>query len=73
MQRTRFSLAIFAAVAALTFAGCGEEKKPAPAPVVAAPPPPPAPMVVKIGTAGPLTGEIAHLGQGQRKRRAPGD
>ncbi len=61
MQRTRFSLAIFAAVAALTFSGCGEEKKPAP--VVAAPPPPPAPMVVKIGTAGPLTGEIAHLGK----------
>lgn len=61
MQRTRFSLAIFAAVAALTFAGCGEEKKPAP--VVAAAPPPPAPMVVKIGTAGPLTGEIAHLGK----------
>jgi branched-chain amino acid transport system substrate-binding protein len=61
MQRTRFSLAIFAAVAALTFTGCGEEKKPAP--VVAAPPPPPAPMVVKIGTAGPLTGGIAHLGK----------
>jgi branched-chain amino acid transport system substrate-binding protein len=61
MQRTRFSLAIFAAVAALTFAGCGEQKKPEP--VAAAAPPPPPVMVVKIGTAGPLTGEIAHLGK----------
>lgn len=61
MQRTRFSLAIFAAVAALTLAGCGEEKKPEPA--VAAPPPPPAVTVVKIGTVGPLTGGIAHLGK----------
>ncbi len=61
MQRTRFGLAIFAAVAALTFAGCGEEKKPEP--VVAASPSPPPAVVVKIGTVGPLTGEIAHLGK----------
>src|SRR5512133_2315889 len=61
MQRTRFSLAIFAAVAALTFAGCGEQKKPEPA--VAAPPPPPPPMAVKLGHVGPLTGGIAHLGK----------
>jgi len=58
MQRTQFSLAAFAAVAALTLAGCGEEKKPEPA--VAAPPPP---MAVKLGHAGPLTGGIAHLGK----------
>ena len=61
MQRTRFSLAIFAAVAALSLAGCGEEKKPEP--TVAAAPPPPAPMVVKLGHVGPLTGGIAHLGK----------
>ena len=61
MQRTRFSLAVFAAVAALTLAGCGEEKKPAPA--VAAPPPPPPMEVVKLGHVGPLTGGIAHLGK----------
>ncbi len=62
MQRTRFSIAIFAAVAAFTLAGCGEEKKPEPV-VAAPPPPPPAMMVVKIGTVGPLTGSIAHLGK----------
>src|SRR3990172_4522629 len=62
MQRTQFSLAVFAAVAALTLAGCGEEKKPAPVPVVAAPPAP-APMIVKLGHVGPLTGGIAHLGK----------
>ena len=61
MQRTRISLAIFAAVSALALAGCGEEKKPEP--VVAAPPPPPPPMVVKLGHVGPLTGGIAHLGK----------
>jgi branched-chain amino acid transport system substrate-binding protein len=61
MQRTRFGLAIFAAVAAFTLGGCGEEKKPEP--VVAAPPPPPAPLVVKLGHVGPLTGGIAHLGK----------
>ncbi|MFA5915592.1 MAG: branched-chain amino acid ABC transporter substrate-binding protein [Burkholderiales bacterium] len=61
MQGTRFSLAIFAAVAALTLAGCGEEKKPEPA--VAAAPPPPPPLVVKLGHVGPLTGGIAHLGK----------
>ncbi len=61
MQCTRITLAIFAAVAALTLAGCGEPKQPEP--VVAAPPPAPAPMVVKIGTVGPLTGGIAHLGK----------
>jgi len=61
MQRTRFSLTIFAAVAALTLAGCGEEKKPAP--VVAAAPPAPATVVVKLGHVGPLTGGIAHLGK----------
>ena len=60
MQRTQISLAVLAAVAAFTLAGCGEEKKPAPAP--AAPPPPP-PMVVKLGHVGPLTGGIAHLGK----------
>ena len=59
MQRTRFSLAIFAAVAALTLAGCGEEKKPEPTAAAA----PPAPMVVKLGHVGPLTGSIAHLGK----------
>ena len=59
MQRTQFSLAVLAAIAALTFAGCGEEKKPEPA----APPPPPPPMVVKLGHVGPLTGGIAHLGK----------
>jgi len=52
-------MAVFAAVAALTLAGCGEEKKPAPA-AVAAPPPP---MVVRLGHVGPLTGGIAHLGK----------
>ena len=62
MQRTRFSLAVFAAIAALTFAGCGEEKKPEPV-VAAPPPPPPPPMVVKLGHVGPLTGGIAHLGK----------
>jgi branched-chain amino acid transport system substrate-binding protein len=61
MQRTQFSLAVFAAVAALTLAAFGEEKKPEP--VVAAPPPPPPPMVVKIGHVGPLTSGIAHLGK----------
>ena len=61
MQSTRISLAVFAAIAALTFAGCGEEKKPEP--VVAAPPPPPPPLVVKLGHVGPLTGGIAHLGK----------
>src|SRR5450830_198618 len=61
MQRTQFSMAVFAAVAALTLAACGEEKKPEP--VVAAPPPPPPPMVVKLGHVGPLTGGIAHLGK----------
>ena len=61
MQRTQFSLAVFAAIAALTLAACGEQKKPEP--VVAAPPPPPPPMVVKLGHAGPLTGGIAHLGK----------
>jgi len=60
MQRTQFSLAVLAAVAALTLAACGEEKKPEPA--VAAPPPPP-PMLVKLGHVGPLTGGIAHLGK----------
>lgn len=61
MQRTQLGFAIFAAVAALTLAGCGEDKKPEP--VVAAPPPAPAPMVVKLGHVGPLTGGIAHLGK----------
>jgi branched-chain amino acid transport system substrate-binding protein len=61
MQRKKFSLAVFAAVAVLTLAGCGEEKKPEP--VVATPPPPPPPMVVKLGHVGPLTGGIAHLGK----------
>ena len=28
MQRTQFSLAVFAVVAALTLTGCGEQKKP---------------------------------------------
>jgi branched-chain amino acid transport system substrate-binding protein len=60
MPRTQLGFAIFAAVAALTLGGCGEEKKPEP--VVAAPPPP-APMVVKLGHVGPLTGGIAHLGK----------
>ena len=60
MSRTQFSLAVFAAVAALTLAGCGEEKKPEPAVVAPAPPPP---MVVKLGHVGPLTGGIAHLGK----------
>jgi branched-chain amino acid transport system substrate-binding protein len=59
MQRKQLSLAVFAAMAALALAGCGEEKKPQPA---VAPPPPP-PMVVKIGHVGPLTGGIAHLGK----------
>jgi branched-chain amino acid transport system substrate-binding protein len=59
MQRTQLSLAVFAAIAALALAGCGEEKKPEPA----APPPPPPPMVVKLGHVGPLTGGIAHLGK----------
>jgi branched-chain amino acid transport system substrate-binding protein len=61
MQSTQLRLALFAAVAALTLAACGEEKKPEP--VVAAPPPAPAPMVVKLGHVGPLTGGIAHLGK----------
>jgi branched-chain amino acid transport system substrate-binding protein len=61
MQSTQLRLAIFAAVAALTLAACGEEKKPEP--VVAAPPPAPAPMVVRLGHVGPLTGGIAHLGK----------
>ena len=58
MQRTQLSLAVFAAIAALALAGCGEQKKPEPA--VAAPPPP---LVVKLGHVGPLTGGIAHLGK----------
>src|ERR1700675_4994406 len=62
MQRTQFSLAVFAAVAALTLAACGEQKKPEPV-VAAPPPPPPPPMVVKLGHVGPLTGGIAHLGK----------
>jgi branched-chain amino acid transport system substrate-binding protein len=61
MQRTQFSLAVFAAVAALTLAGCGEEKKPQP--VVAAPPAAPPPTLVKLGHVGPLTSGIAHLGK----------
>ena len=61
MQPAKFGLAVFAAVAALNLAGCGEQKKPEP--VVAAPPPPPPPMVVKLGHVGPLTGGIAHLGK----------
>ena len=61
MQRTQLSLAVIAAVAALTLAACGEQKKP-PEPAVAAPPAP-APMVVKLGHVGPLTGGIAHLGK----------
>lgn len=63
MQRAQFSLAIFAAVAALTLAGCGEEKKPEPVVAAPPPPPPPAPMVVKLGHVAPLTGGIAHLGK----------
>jgi len=63
MQGTRFSFALFAAVAALTLAGCGEEKKPEPVVAAPPPPPPPAPMVVKLGHVGPLTGGIAHLGK----------
>ena len=59
MQRTPLSLAVLAAVAALTLAACGEQKKP-PEPAVTAPPPP---MVVKLGHVGPLTGGIAHLGK----------
>ena len=62
MQRTHVSLAVLAAVAAFSIAGCGEEKKPEPV-AAAAPPPPPAPMVVKLGHVGPLTGSIAHLGK----------
>jgi len=63
MQRAQFSLAIFAAVAALTLAGCGEEKKPEPVVAAPPPPPPPAPIVVKLGHVAPLTGGIAHLGK----------
>jgi branched-chain amino acid transport system substrate-binding protein len=63
MQRTQFSLAVFAAVAALTLAACGEQKKPEPVVAAPSPPPPPPPMVVKLGHAGPLTGGIAHLGK----------
>jgi len=62
MQPTKLSLAVFAAVAALTLAACGEQKKPEPV-VAAPPPPPPPPMVVKFGHVGPLTGGIAHLGK----------
>ena len=41
MQRTQFCLAVFAAIAALTLAACGEQKKPEPVVVAPAPPPPP--------------------------------
>jgi branched-chain amino acid transport system substrate-binding protein len=62
MQRIQFSLAVFAVVAALALAGCGEQKKPEP--VVAVPPPASTPiMVFKLGHVGPLTGGIAHLGK----------
>ncbi len=60
MQRTQFSLTVLAAVAVLTLAACGEEKKPEP---VAVAPQPAAPMVVKLGHVAPLTGGIAHLGK----------
>ena len=59
----RLSVLIAAVVFVLT--GCGKEEPPPPAPNAAAPAKPAEPpsMTVKIGSAAPLTGGIAHLGK----------
>lgn len=63
MQRSNLHISAAAMLVLLAVAGCGKEE---------APPPPPSPtpaastveeQVVKIGHAGPLTGQIAHLGK----------
>ncbi|MCC6610429.1 MAG: branched-chain amino acid ABC transporter substrate-binding protein [Burkholderiales bacterium] len=65
MQASLKALTLAAAMT-LAVAGCGkEEPPPPPAPKAAAPAAPPAPpeLVVKIGSAAPTTGPIAHLGK----------
>ena len=68
MQQTNtitWRLNTLAAATLIALAGCGQEAPKAPeAPKAAAPAvPPPSTMTVKIGSAAPLTGGIAHLGK----------
>jgi len=64
MQHAKHVLTLLAAVAAIGLTGCGEEKKPeAPKPQASAAPAPASTLEITLGTVGPLTGSIAHLGK----------
>ena len=58
-------LSVLTAAVVLALTGCGKEEPPPPAPKAAEPAKPAEPpsMTVKIGSAAPLTGGIAHLGK----------
>lgn len=64
MLHTKHVLTLLATAAVIGLAGCGEEKKPAAEkPQASAAATPTAALDIKIGTVGPLTGSIAHLGK----------
>ncbi|MFZ1910276.1 MAG: branched-chain amino acid ABC transporter substrate-binding protein [Burkholderiales bacterium] len=64
MQHTKHVFTLLVAVAAIGLSGCGEEKKPeAPKPQASAAPAPASTLEITLGTVGPLTGSIAHLGK----------
>jgi branched-chain amino acid transport system substrate-binding protein len=64
MQHTKHVFTVLVAVAAIGLSGCGEEKKPeAPKPQASAAPAPASTLEITLGTVGPLTGSIAHLGK----------
>ncbi|MGH8737283.1 MAG: branched-chain amino acid ABC transporter substrate-binding protein [Burkholderiales bacterium] len=64
MQHVKHVITLLATAAAIGLVGCGEEKKPEAAkPQASAAAAPAAAVEIKIGTVGPLTGSIAHLGK----------
>lgn len=64
MQHAKHFFTLLATVAAIGLTGCGEEKKPeAPKPQASAAPAPASTLEITLGTVGPLTGSIAHLGK----------
>ncbi|MGH8746168.1 MAG: hypothetical protein ACREUK_06730 [Burkholderiales bacterium] len=61
MPRATLAITFITAAIAFGLTGCGQEKKPeAPKPQAAAPT---SGVDIMIGTVGPLTGSIAHLGK----------
>ena len=64
MQHAKHVFTLLATVAAIGLSGCGEEKKPEAAkPQASAAPAPASTLEITLGTVGPLTGSIAHLGK----------